>query len=297
MRARISRGYDVAGKYYKLAIDIDLSSSKSWLISSTFAGHFDGQGHTITVDPNKGIFRYVNTPSSRDIAIINLNVKTPSTQDVMSSGYSIVYRLLSGVIENCTFTGNVSSDAAGGIAYRVDDGFIRNCSFSGTVQADSYAGGIVARLAGEGGIENCKVGSEVKVSISKIASAKYAGGIVGRMTGGYVKGCTSYAKITGTDGIGGIVGCISKVVNRSRITGNTYTGVDREVGYGTGYFDPDQDPNPTPEYDPDSRDNNLQPQDNTQHDGGGGGGCTSITLSGFSLLLLAGLVLQKSRRH
>ena len=142
-------------------------------------------------------------------------------------------------------------------------------------------------MNGSGGIESCEVLAGTEIS----ALDGYAGGIVGRMTGGYIKNCTSHANISGAETIGGIVGRITSTVNRSKITGNTFNGADREVGSGTGYFDPDSTPNPEQEQDP-TYDSNTTHQDE-QTSSGGGGGCNL----GCNFFILAAVALFSFRKH
>ena len=180
MLDRISAGSDDAGKYYKLASDIDLTLQATWP-DTTFAGHFDGQNHIITVSidaRHAGLFGNINLASSQDIAVRNLNV----SGDISAAIYyyenfagGIAYKLTSGIIESC----NVSVDftvrsshyndgataKAGGIAgILYEGGTIRDCRFSGTILASSTKG-------------------------SSFLGYEYAGGIVGEMLGGVIDGC------------------------------------------------------------------------------------------------------------
>ena len=190
-RDRLKANSDATGKYYKLGADIDLSSLSSWPQYVNFRGHLDGQGHTISMDFTAdpycyGLFENVNS-SSDDAALKNIHFA--GRINFYYRG-GLVYKLNSGIIENCTFSGAMglaaaSSNALGGFAYSVaEGGIIRNCTVSGAVTANlsswlsdseelnQRAGGIAGYLDG-GLIENCTIASG-----AVITGRFYAGGIV-----------------------------------------------------------------------------------------------------------------------
>ncbi len=212
------RGDEEAGKFFKLATDLDIeiksTGQSMWEYfgahSDPFCGHFDGQNHTLTINLNSVHYpcSLFPTVSSDGIAIQNLNVRGSishsSSWGRIGAG-GIVGRLEAGIIDNCSFVGSVeaynnvavgSIVRAGGIVGSIEgEGTVRNCRFQGTVTASrdatghaqyiiGYAGGIVAEIEGEAVIENCTVLSGSTIE------ADYAGGIVGDCNCGYIASIT-----------------------------------------------------------------------------------------------------------
>lgn len=177
--------------YVKLTKDIDLTGYQRWTpIGGTaqsyfeeprytryFRGHFDGNGHTITV-----------------------NISELET-DSIRLHHGLFGIVLGGSIKNLNVAGNIevfmrASSApilVGGIASYLVEGSIENCRFNGNIKAENQdgnlavgtmAGGIVAR-AGYSfyifSIKNCKVGScsDTVITASDALAVKhtYAGGI------------------------------------------------------------------------------------------------------------------------
>ena len=85
--------------------DIYLSEAQHLRRITTFAGHFDGQGHTINVSSDI-LFHTISIDVTSDIALRNLNVT-----GIVNLGGGIVRSLNSGVIENCSFSGLVEYGA------------------------------------------------------------------------------------------------------------------------------------------------------------------------------------------
>ena len=228
-RDRINGETDEAGLYYKLAIDLNLSEKTDWEAigkrdDCAFKGHFDGNNKTIKIKisdwiyKDKGpLFGHIKTESG--YAIKNLNV-SGSVEDNLKVG-GIAQSLSNSSIENCTFTGTLSSNSdsyletpyTGGIVCDMISGTIKNCkvqkakikSTPAWYDEDNggYSGGIVAKMA-SGTIENCIIDKD-----SIISGISGTGGSAG----------TSAARIT----VGGIVGYLNKsagVFNRGSITSN-----------------------------------------------------------------------------
>ena len=169
---------DTERKYYVLAADIDLSEETDW-DGPSFAGHFDGQNHTIIINSQNniayaGLFEEVGTEDG-EIAIRNLNVT--GTVAANCAG-TLVHYLESGIVENCTFTGTItrysdaSSFGAGGLIAHINGGTVRNCTVRANITAGAYAGGIAGEASG-GSIINCTVED------SSTLTAETVGGIAG----------------------------------------------------------------------------------------------------------------------
>ena len=198
-----NRAYtESSGKYYKLNADIDLTSETDWQGIDSFAGYFDGQNHTISINSQyntvmAGLFEYVSS-SNDQVAIKNLNV-----------------------------VGTVKADCAGTIVHYLESGIVENCSFSGTITligdtAVYGAGGLVAHLIG-GIVRNCRVSAD-------ISGESYAGGIAGEMTSGYIQNCTANVNILSGSYKGGIVGTVTSDSLSANLSGNTWPNTYPQVG-------------------------------------------------------------------
>lgn len=225
---RVSSGDDGDGKYYMLSADIDISSVTNWRgigNGKNFTGHFDGQGHTITLSTNRGLFDTVSSDKDT-VAVRKLNI----TGNVNDNGGALVYTLYSGIIEDCNFTGAIGSasdDAivinSGGLVECMHGGTVRNCSVSADISsAEGNAGGIAGVISG-GSIEYCTV----KAGTAITASGN-AGGIAGSVSGGSIEYCTveDGVSITGTRA-GGITGSTG---SGSTLSGNKWPSGYTESG-------------------------------------------------------------------
>ena len=101
--------------YYKLGNDITVTSAAFTGISTSgtpFSGHFDGQGHTVTLQPSTdvalstradyGLFGYVCTGANGAPAIHDLTVRINAV--VNASGHNAYVGALAGQISGCDLT-------------------------------------------------------------------------------------------------------------------------------------------------------------------------------------------------
>ena len=186
--------------------------------STKYAGTFDGQGYTLTLNMNvyatAGFFTYVS----------------------------------GGTIKNVTVAGSItnesSSSGIAGIAGYVDKAptTIENCVNLASINGAGYAGGIVGKTyQSQLTINGCTNKGTVT------ASNKYAGGIVGYLVtyssneaGSSVADCVNYGAVTGTNSIGGIAGEIksasaSKNVSITRCGNEAAIAGTYDVGGIVGY--------------------------------------------------------------
>ena len=134
-----------------------------------YAGTFDGQNHTLTMDfvtkgESYGLFRYLEG------TVKNLHVAGTFTASNNKVGV-ICGEIFGGVIENCWVSSNITSthggdSATGGIVGRgsQDGSIIRNCLFTGNISTENgtyNAGGIMGWSGSKSTIENCLVISEI----------------------------------------------------------------------------------------------------------------------------------------
>ncbi len=244
-------------KYFKLMNDIDVSENKpkpyginfspiGWktsYISYAATFHFDGDGHTITLnlenrgssDP-QGLFGYVEAPFS----VENLHVSGTVQGGQYAGG--VVGLSKGGTIKDVTCDCTVESNAVGQVGITTkyvgvggivgstegnDMTAIDNCEFSGTVAGIgeyNMLGGIV----GDGNYANI-TGCENSGDISGDDNNNYIGGIVGR-TNGTVDKCSNSGDVTNTRGggnIGGVAGSssikgtLTNCTNEGTVSANT----------------------------------------------------------------------------
>ncbi len=277
-----------SGSCFKFTQDIDLSSPaySDWKpINVTAAQNltFDGGNHTITVAINRTI----------------------NHQSQVATHAGLFGTFGNGTIKNLSVTGSIRftgdsrsyflQECVGGIVGQLSKGTVENCSFNGTIYGYNGGGTIVAGgIAGDAGeamedtevtIRNCKVGNvsstKISASINHPASvlASYAGGIVGRF---WNKTNTSSK----------IIGNYSCATLEAENTGLIYG--KREGTRGTVSDNTEVDPNEsdTPTTDTPTTDTPTTDTPTTvPTSGGGGGGCNS----GFGVIILAALVLKRSR--
>ena len=227
---------DTAGKYYQLAVNLDMNGKEVSLPYDAkkvatavpgFAGVFDGAGNTIknisdTVSGKTGLF-YIVTSTG---VVKNLTV-TDSNFDVGWTNMTgtICYQLAGGVIENCHVKNtSVFGGRIGGIVSDVTSGsIIRNCSANVNLTiktgggSAAEVGGIAGSLNG-GTITDCVVDGLFKDGNNNGGVAGRFGGIVGLVqhnAASVIKNCVnnatitlSYDKVTKLYGAGGIVGYV-----------------------------------------------------------------------------------------
>ena len=211
----VNGGDNFSGKTVTLARDIDLSAvchpadeengideaswtpigdgSEIWdwsiyppLITCSFEGEFDGQGHTVSKlhavqgqTQYVGLFGYVV-----DGTIKNLVVSGAVSGDEDAFGGSIVGCADGGIIKGCVNKANVESGYAGGIVGKIGNaGTVVECQNIGEVKgnkAGGIAGAIESYIPEQVEITNClNTGAAIASSMQSVNAEAYAGGIVG----------------------------------------------------------------------------------------------------------------------
>ncbi|MBQ7168563.1 MAG: putative Ig domain-containing protein, partial [Synergistaceae bacterium] len=175
-----------AGKYFRLTADLDLTSYTDWEPVGKLEGyhgfgcHFDGDGHTITVDISRtaketgkeylaGVFGYVRNAEIKNLSVtgnVILDVSA-STVNFHYAGGIAAYALSGVTIDNCKFDGKVSMTGAdylnaGGIVGNAYSSVLTNNTVGGRdtstvvetlpVTQVGWAGGIVGFVS-----SNCTV--------------------------------------------------------------------------------------------------------------------------------------------
>lgn len=137
----------------------------------------------------------------------------------MAAGF--VLQKFDGIINNCSFTGNITGGefTAGIVSYSYG-GTINNSYFSGIINGGEATGGIVG--AGLSSIERC-------YSVGIINGEKHTGGIAGEIDGALIINSYSLANITGNasssgEGSGGLVGSVYSSEAISQIINSYFAG-------------------------------------------------------------------------
>ena len=246
---RVNAGNEDKNRYYRLTINLNLSEKTDWAPigskSYPFTGHFDGNNKTITVNLEPimlyGSALFGTIQTENDYAVKNLTVKGNIKCQHTVAGLAL--ELYNASIENCTFTGTLSSN--GHEAHWYDEDLDNDQHYH------AFAGGIVDQMF-SGTITGCKVQkSAIKTSPLYVNGTGYSGGIVSRMASGTIKDCTvdadtSISGISQTGGsfgtkagevtAGGIVACLNKItgiINRGSVDNNySYAQIEAETATG-----------------------------------------------------------------
>ena len=225
---------------------------------ASFAGTFDGNGHTISnvkiegVASNTGLFGIVYASG----VVKNLTVKGTYEPTGVMSRLGGIAGANHGLIQNCTFDGSINADSMmGGICgYNWSDGRIINCTSKGTISGANKIGGIAGVNDGimSGCVNSAKVNTTydekrlsnnmlsniiesytmsgdfnmLNVLRDRIDVGGIAGVSAGRIENSTNEGNVGYRQVGyNTGGIAGrSMGFISNSVNRAEVYGRTDTG-------------------------------------------------------------------------
>ena len=259
--------------YFKITNDIDLQKDGEFLgicasiITGSsdahvqFAGHIDGDGHTIHNMVIKNSVVWTTAPTATAMgtpttgqcigykgfigrlgpngSLKNLNIAADCDLSEMwaTTGALVGYNY--GTIENCRNYADVKGYSCwiGGIAGQSQKGaVIRNCFnagniVSGYMNVGGIAGtnyGLIENSENTGTIE-CKVISTF-ISGSKVNKLNSVGGICGGQTGGRVVNCVNSGTIYGYGRVAGISGSLSEAAST---TYDYHNDVINCINYGT----------------------------------------------------------------
>lgn len=161
-----------------------------------FNGTFDGQGHSVNLNINGGIYSGMFGALGGKAVVQNVVV----TGKVNGGGYTggIVGKAFGGTIQNCVSLAEVSGAGnVGGIAGSARN--IKNCASGGSVTGTGEAvGGIVGSIGGA--LDHC-------YSTGTVSGARYVGGVAGvrgSETVGYLYALGE--KVTGAQDVGRVLG-------------------------------------------------------------------------------------------
>ena len=171
-------------KYFRL--DRDITTAYTIVTTSNgFFGHLDGNGHTIRILSETGLFNRLLSGAS----ISNLTVKVNLEVDFIADYYGLVYTIDEGAkIDNCTIYGDVTIDHSKwtkrfeymgqylecGLLANTNNGVISNCHVYGSViqpNLELFCSGSDIRVSlyapfGSGTIVNCEAKGDVVLAVS-----------------------------------------------------------------------------------------------------------------------------------
>ena len=253
--------------------DITVADSFAGIGTSAakYAGTFDGQGYTLTLNMNTagnaGLFLYADGADIRNVTVTGIITSTSTSSGI--AGLVAYVHNSATTIENCVNKANVTGAGyVGGIVGKTyySPLTISGCVNEGTITASGkYAGGIAAYLYGEenntvtgcinrgdvfstgydvGGIAGyAKYFDITKCGNEGSVSGQYdVGGIVGNAdsANNEIDSCYNLGAITATDsasnkGVGGIAGlCLANVKNVYNLGAISSTRESAAATFGTG---------------------------------------------------------------
>jgi len=201
--------------HFELRTDLSLGIF-GWTTISSFSGHLDGNGHTISyLFSPRGLFNVIEEGAT----VKNLNVT-----GAIISGYfedAILASRNRGTIVNVEVSGTVSGLYTLGLLVARNEGLILNSRAHGQINGSNGIGGIAAVNAAGGQIVNAQADASI--------SAAYVSGGIAGTNQGVIDGAIAYGTITAHAGVhGGIVGDNAGIVIRSR----SYNDIHYHPAYG-----------------------------------------------------------------
>ena len=252
---RASEADDFAGKTFKLSNDIDLNNEQ-WTpigyIEGSFAGTFDGCGHTIANlryhntkedDWCVGLFGSIDGATIKNLTLENVDI------NVYGGNFGAVAAISDNAVtfENITIKGDVKLEGTMDYSYSYyigtilgtaqggnsdDDVTLKNITID--VNEDSYVKG----RTNIGGVVGCTLGettiTDLKSNIDVFTHNGIAGGIVGRLQhNSKIENCVADGNVTRVNAvspasdkyrIGGIVGVWESTVGSVELINTEFNG-------------------------------------------------------------------------
>ncbi|MFB0553711.1 MAG: GLUG motif-containing protein [Phycisphaerae bacterium] len=195
-------------KHFKLMADIDMSSyiwtdfniigyHRNLVDRKSFAGVFDGNGHTIshlTIEGGSylGLFGLLGGGEVKNLGLVDVNVT--GLGDRIGG---LVGENISGIITNCYTEGTITGNKWVGGLVGSNGGDVTNCCSSGVVSGEHYVGGLVGHEHRQ--IYDC-------YSTTNVSGRECVGGLVGLSWKGTITNCYSVGRVTGMTDVGGLIG-------------------------------------------------------------------------------------------
>lgn len=233
----LSHHIDHRDHYFKLTRSFSYTGAPIGGDQMDFAGHFDGDYHTLTVQIEggncTGLFGQAWGGSIRNLTVAGTIKGGHTVGGVVGHAHDGL------VIDNCHVTATVTgaNENVGGIAGTANTSTVSNCRMDGTVTGGwTSIGGIVGCSISNTKVINCV--SAGNVNGSQLSVGGVVGYVCGENANAKIVNCAALGKLSETDDgttpdglhFGGIVACIDSAINSLVIQG-CYSGCT--VG-GTG---------------------------------------------------------------
>ena len=249
------------GYYFRQTTDLDLNGIDNWdpigySGGCYFAGHYDGDGHTITgakstgkVDERDkddadsygcataGIFGWVALGSVENLHVENANFKATGQGNYSYVG-GIAAVALAASIKNCTVKNSAleskrdyNNNCAGGIAGYSTGATFKNCaSVSNNIQSMAYGGGFVGENDDDNDVGNSTytdcyaVNCSVAAKTEETSGTSFAGGFIGMIVSDIaLTNCYAYKQTLSTEGTSASNAATGVFAAYSFTNGSTYT--------------------------------------------------------------------------
>ena len=249
------------GYYFRQTTDLDLNGIDNWdpigySGGCYFAGHYDGDGHTITgakstgkVDERDkddadsygcataGIFGWVALGSVENLHVENANFKATGKGNYSYVG-GIAAVALAASIKNCTVKNSAleskrdyNNNCAGGIAGYSTGATFKNCaSVSNNIQSMAYGGGFVGENDDDNDVGNSTytdcyaVNCSVAAKTEETSGTSFAGGFIGMIVSDIaLTNCYAYKQTLSTEGTSASNAATGVFAAYSFTNGSTYT--------------------------------------------------------------------------
>lgn len=252
---RASEADDFAGKTFKLSNDIDLNNEQ-WTpigyIEGSFAGTFDGCGHTIANlryhntkedDWCVGLFGAIDGATIKNLTLENVDI------NVYGGNFGAVAAISDNAVtfENITIKGDVKLEGTMDYSYSYYIGTILGTAQGGNsdddvtlknITIDVNEGSYVKGRTNIGGVVGCTLGettiTDLKSNIDVFTHNGIAGGIVGRLQhNSKIENCVADGNVTRVNAvspasdkyrIGGIVGVWESTVGSVELINTEFNG-------------------------------------------------------------------------
>jgi hypothetical protein len=243
----LSQNSSIWNKYFIQTADIDADSTHYWNANAsggyygfspignsttTFTGHYNGQGHTITnlfmnrsATDYTGLFGYIGSGATVDSLGVSSNTITGQNYTGILAGYN------AGAITSCYTSGTVTGGTSvGGFVAKNAGGTISKSYSSATVNGNNDVGALVGDNTNSSTISNCYATGS---SIGGTGSSNYtSGGLVGyNASGCTISYCFATGNATGYSHVGGLVGSSGGTITSSFYNKDIFTAT---TSYGTG---------------------------------------------------------------
>ena len=237
----------------KLTADIDLkdfcyaaannAKELSWEpignYSKRYTGTFDGNGHTISnlyikvQRQGVGFFGCAEGGSIKNITFDNAQVENTGN-DYNYTMTGIVVGAAFATLQNLKTLKNCSVKSGAKVLGGIAGSITRSCSNlenNATVSGKYEVGGIAGRFSSDYTMSSCVNNGMVAANRSG-----RCGGIVGFLAFGTIEDCANYGNVTGTNEIGGIVGCAQdNSTIKSTLSCGNITSQESRAGIIVGY--------------------------------------------------------------